>query len=130
LSATFKSERAARAAADAIRASADHVHVESWAWPTPASGLTPTSGPKASDHERAIAAIDRFCTRVAKWNALWDDAGNPPRVLWSSYMDRQGWAGHGGYKRTGYELDRLNAWIETLRAARTLLRERLGVDDD
>ena len=124
LRATFTTERAAQSAAAAIRASADHVSVESWTWPPP------TSAPKASDHERAIAAIDRFCTRVAKWNAVWEDAGKPPRVMWSSYYDRQGWAGHASLRGTGYQLDRLNAWIELLRAARTLLRERLGVADD
>ncbi len=123
LFATFGSERAMRAAADAIRAGADHVQVESWA------GFTGRPARKSSDQERAIAAVDRLCARVAKWNTAWMEAGEPAGVLWASYLHRQGWAGYADYRRTGYELDRLNAWIELLRGARTLLRERLDVPE-
>jgi hypothetical protein len=83
--------------------------------------------PKSSAEDRVIGAVDRLCARVREWHAAWVDVGEYPGVLWATQSVRQGWAGdswqpfgHGRY------MEALNDRIEFLRAARTLLRERLG----
>jgi hypothetical protein len=110
----FDDEDAARKAAEGI-AGATFVSVEDV---TP----RPPREPKSSAEDRAVSAVDRLCARARRWHEAWMADGARAETLWEAdYIE---WLDESGHDRA-----RLRDRIELLRAARTLLRERIGADD-